>query len=90
VQDPNSEAIQEPNITVDNAEYKIVSANDEHPLPDGYTPTEYDYNGTKVSAGVGVDYLFICHIVTGVALYCAIIDIVSEPACFSCRAYAVE
>ena len=55
VQDPNSEAIQEPNITVDNAEYKIVSANDEHPLPDGYTPTEYDYNGTKVSAGVGID-----------------------------------
>lgn len=53
--DPNSEAIQEPNITVDNAEYKIVSANDEHPLPDGYTPTEYDYNGTKVSAGVGID-----------------------------------
>lgn len=55
VQDPNSEAIQEPNITVDNAEYKIISANDEHPLPDGYTPTEYDYNGTKVSAGVGID-----------------------------------
>lgn len=55
VQDHNSEAIQEPNITVDNAEYKIVSANDEHPLPDGYTPTEYDYNGTKVSAGVGID-----------------------------------
>lgn len=55
VQDPNSEAIQEPNITVDNTEYKIVSANDEHPLPDGYTPTEYDYNGTKVSAGVGID-----------------------------------
>lgn len=55
VQDPNSEAIQEPNITVDYAEYKIVSANDEHPLPDGYTPTEYDYNGTKVSAGVGID-----------------------------------
>ena len=55
VQDLNSEAIQEPNITVDNAEYKIVSANDEHPLPDGYTPTEYDYNGTKVSAGVGID-----------------------------------
>ena len=55
VQDPNSEAIQEPNITVDSAEYKIVSANDEHPLPDGYTPTEYDYNGTKVSAGVGID-----------------------------------
>lgn len=55
VQDPNSEAIQEPNITVDNAEYRIVSANDEHPLPDGYTPTEYDYNGTKVSAGVGID-----------------------------------
>ena len=55
VQDPNSEAIQEPDITVDNAEYKIVSANDEHPLPDGYTPTEYDYNGTKVSAGVGID-----------------------------------
>ena len=55
MQDPNSEAIQEPNITVDNAEYKIVSANDEHPLPDGYTPTEYDYNGTKVSAGVGID-----------------------------------
>lgn len=55
VQDPNSEAIQEPNITVDNAEYKIVSANDEHPLPDGYTLTEYDYNGTKVSAGVGID-----------------------------------
>lgn len=55
VQDPNCEAIQEPNITVDNAEYKIVSANDEHPLPDGYTPTEYDYNGTKVSAGVGID-----------------------------------
>ena len=55
VQDPNSEAIQEPNITIDNAEYKIVSANDEHPLPDGYTPTEYDYNGTKVSAGIGID-----------------------------------
>lgn len=55
VQDPNSEAIQEPNITIDKAEYKIVSANDEHPLPDGYTPTEYDYNGTKVSAGIGID-----------------------------------
>ncbi len=51
----DNNAVQEPMVNIDGAEYKIASSFDEHPLPEGYTQSETDYNGIKITVGMGTN-----------------------------------
>lgn len=51
----NNSIIQEPSVSVDGSEYKVVSSFDEHPLPSGYVQSETDYNGIKIAVGMGTN-----------------------------------
>lgn len=48
-------AIQEPTVSVDGMEYKVLASFDEHPLPAGYVQSESDYNGIKIAVGMGTN-----------------------------------
>lgn len=45
----------QPEVTVGGSNYKISSDFEAHPLPAGYEVSDYEYNGTAVQAGKGVN-----------------------------------
>ena len=49
----NNSIIQEPAVSIDGNEYKVISS--EHPLPSGYVQSETDYNGIKIAVGMGTN-----------------------------------
>ncbi len=51
----NNSIIQEPAVSIDGNEYKVISSFDEHPLPSGYVQSETDYNGIKIAVGMGTN-----------------------------------
>ena len=51
----DNNAVQEPMVNIDGTDYKIASSFDEHPLPEGYTQSETDYNGIKITVGMGIN-----------------------------------
>ena len=51
----NNSIIQEPAVSIEGNEYKVISSFDEHPLPSGYVQSETDYNGIKIAVGMGTN-----------------------------------
>lgn len=50
-------------VTVNKQEYFLKSDFSEHPLPLGYTESEYDYNGNKIKVGIGTNTkLTLCYL----------------------------
>lgn len=52
----------EVSTTVYGLKYKVVSDFANHPLPDGYSATDMDYNGQKITAGKGANGLTIVYL----------------------------
>lgn len=52
---PQDSPVQEPTLNVSSKEYKIISSFEEHPLPEGYVQSETDYNGIKITVGMGTN-----------------------------------
>ena len=55
VENNNSSAVQEPSVNVAGMGYKITASLDGHTLPEGYVQSETDYNGIKITVGMGTD-----------------------------------
>ncbi len=55
IESNNSSAVQEPSVNVAGMGYKITASLDGHTLPEGYVQSETDYNGIKITVGMGTD-----------------------------------
>lgn len=55
IENNNSSAVQEPSVNVAGMGYKITASLDGHTLPEGYVQSETDYNGIKITVGMGTD-----------------------------------
>jgi len=52
---PTTADFKDIEVAVDKVKYVLKSDFSEHPLPVGYTETDYDYEGKKIKTGVGVN-----------------------------------